>query len=57
MVELSFNDHVAIASFLHTKSSSDCERIISIIDDATADDLPRKAASQGSEVPFAAENL
>ena len=57
MVELSFNDHVATASFLHTKSSSDCECIISIIDDATADDLPRKAASHSSEGPFAAENL
>ena len=57
MVEQPMTDHIAVSTFLDTKSNSDCERIISIVDDATVDDFPRKAAPQSHEIPFAAENI
>ena len=56
MVENASSNCIAVATFLHTESNRDCERIISIVDDATVDNFPRKAAPQSTEIPFAAEN-
>jgi hypothetical protein len=49
--------YVAIAAFLYTKGSIDCERIVVVVDDATSDVLSRKTAPRSSGIPFAAQNV
>ena len=57
VVEHSRSLCVAIATFLDTKGSIDCERIVVVVDDATSDDRSRKTAPQSSDIPFAAQNV